>query len=493
MNSLPVSNLISVAVNLSPAGAQAQNLSNLLLLGSSTVIDTVERQRIYTSIAQLAADFGTSAAEYLAGLLWFEQVPQPTTLTVGRWVASPSNGKLVGATLSAAQQALANFTAVTSGGFTYTKNGGSSTNVTGINLSSALNLNGVASLIQAALTGTNVVWNANFSRFEFTSTTTGATSSISFLTAPGTGTDLSSALGGTASSSGAYLVQGQTSETAVQAVTLFDNNYGQAWYAVMVLGAVDADHLACAAYIEATSTKHLYGVSTQAAGVLVAADTSNIAYQLKQLAYKKTVVNYSSSNAYSCASLLARQLTVDYTGNNTAITLMYKQEPGIVPESLNTTQAAAVDSFNCNVIVNYNNGTAIVQYGKTSSGLFVDIVTGTDWLAVTLQNALYNLLYTSTTKVPQTDAGTQLMTTTCESVCAQAVNNGLLAPGTWQATGFGLLNYNDYMPKGFYVYAPKVSTQNPVDRAARKSVPIQIAAKLAGAVHSVAIAVTVNQ
>jgi hypothetical protein len=35
--------------------------------------------------------------------------------------------------------------------------------------------------------------------------------------------------------------------------------------------------------------------------------------------------------------------------------------------------------------------------------------------------------------------------------------------------------------------------QNPTDRLARKSVPIQVAIKLAGAVQTVNVAVTVNQ
>lgn len=493
MQSLPVSRLINVSVSLTPAGAQAQNLSTLLLLGGSTVIDVVERSRDYSSLGGVAADFGTSAAEYLAALLWFQQVPQPTTLKIGRWASAASAGTLRGSTLSVAGQALANFTAVTSGGFTYTKNGGAPTNVTALNLSGATNLNGVAALITAGLSGATMVWNATFQRFELTSTTTGATSSISFLTAPGSGTDISSLLGLTAASSGAYRADGIVAETTLQAAALFDTNYGQSWYAMVVLGAVNADHLALAAYLEATNAKHLYGVTTQEAGVLVAATTTDIAYQLSQLAYNKTVVQYSSFSPYAVVSALAKALTVDYTGNSTAITLMYKQEPGIVAESLNTTQADSLKAKKCNAVVAYNNSTAILQNGVCSSGVFIDIVTGTDWLAVTLQNSLYNLLYTSLTKVPQTDAGVHMLVTTAESVCAQAVTNGLLAPGVWNSGGFGLLGLGDFLPKGYYIYAPRVSSQNPVDRAARKSPTIQIAAKLAGAIHEIALAVSVNQ
>jgi len=493
MSVLPVSRLIHVGVNLTPSGAQGQDLSTLLVLGTSSVIDPVEMMRTYSRIEDVAADFGTSAEEYLAAVLWFEQVPQPSSLLIGRWVDAASTGGLKGATLSAAQQTLSLWTAVTAGSFTFTKDAGAAQDITGLNFSAAANLNAVAALIQAALSGVTVVWNSIYGRFEMTSTTTGATSAISFLTAAPSGTDISIMLGMRSTSSGAYRFLGQAAASAIEAVTLFALTFGQQWYALVVPSAINSDHLLIAPFLEATDTKHFYGVTTQEAGVLSAVDTTNIAYQLKQLGYKKTMVQYSSSNPYAVVSALARILTTDYNGNSTVITLMYKQEPGIVAENINVNQVTALEGFNCNVFAAYDNSTAIFEPGVTSSGIFVDIVLGTDWLAVDLITNLYNLLYTSTTKIPQTDAGTHLLVTTCESVLSQAVINGLLAPGVWNAGGFGQLAQGDYLSKGFYVYAPSVNDQDPADRAARISVPIQIAAKLAGAVHEVVVAVLVNQ
>jgi len=493
MSVLPVSRLIHVGVNLTPAGAQGQDLSTLLVMGTSSVIDPVQRMRTYNRIEDVAADFGTSAEEYLAAVLWFEQVPQPSSLLIGRWVNAASTGGIKGATLSAANQLLSAWTAITAGSFTFTKDAGSPQNITGLNFSAAANLNAVAAIIQTALTGVTVVYNAVYARFEMTSTTTGATSAISFLTAAPSGTDVSVMLGMRSNSSGAYRFQGQAAESAVAAVTLMALQFGQQWYAVTVPSAVDADHLAIAPFIEAGDTKHFYGVTTQEAGVLSSVSTTDIAYLLKQLSYKKTMVQYSSTNPYAVVSALARILTTNYNGNSTVITLMYKQEPGIVAENINSTQVDALEAKNCNVFASYDNNTAIFEPGVTCSGIFTDIVLGTDWLAVDLITNLYNLLYTSTTKIPQTDAGTHLLVTTCESVLSQAVINGLLAPGVWNAGGFGQLQQGDYLSKGFYVYAPSVNDQDPADRAARISVPIQIAAKLAGAVHEVVVAVLVNQ
>jgi hypothetical protein len=491
--SLPTSRLVKVSVTLTPEAAQGQSLNTLLVLGTSSVIDPVERMRSYSDLTAVASDFGTSAEEYKAALLWFSQVPQPSSLLVGRWVNASSTGGIRGATLSASQQLLATWNAVASGGFTIVKDGAAPTNVTGLNFSAAANLNAVAAIIQAAVAGTTCVWNATFQRFEITSNTAGATSSIGFLTAPGSGTDISPMLAMRSTSSGAYIYQGQVAETAVAAIQLFDNNYGQQWYAVTIPSAVDADHLAVAPFIEATTTKHIYGVSTQAAGVLSSVSTTDIAYLLSQLHFAKTVVQYSSSSPYSVCSLLGRQLTVDYAGNSTVITLMYKQEPGIVAENLNSTQVSALEAKNCNVLVAYNNGTAIIEPAKCSSGEYVDVVTGTDALAVELQRDVYNVLYTSGTKIPQTDAGMHIFATVMEATCERYVNNGFIAPGTWQSDGFGSLKYGDLLPKGFYVYVPPVASQAQADRAARKSVPFKIAVKLAGAVHTVTIDAQVNQ
>ena len=494
---LPITRLVNVQVNLSPSAAQMQNISTLLILGSSTVIDTVERVRSYTGIDAVATDFGTSAAEYLAALLWFQQAPQPNTLQIGRWAKTATPGQLKCAPLSLANTAMSVWTAISAGSFKVAVNGGAAADITGLNFSAQTNLNGVASVIQTALaaayTGSTCVYNSNYNRFELTSGTTGTSSAVSFLTSPATGTDIGAMLAGRAADGGSYLVPGIAAETALTCATTFDTNFGQSWYAMTILGAADADHVAVAGYLNATTNKHDYGVSTQDAGVLSSVSTTDIAYVLKQLGYRRSVVQYSSSSPYSVCSLLGRILTTNYNANNTVITLMYKQEPGIVAETLNSTQITNLEAKNCNVFVAYNNNTAIIEKGVASSGDFLDIITGTDWLALAIQNAVFNLLYTSTTKIPQTDPGNNLLVATIEGVCSQGVTNGLLAPGVWSSGGFGALSQGDYLPKGFYVYAPPVAKQLKADRDARKSVAIQIAAKLAGAIHTVDIMINVNR
>jgi hypothetical protein len=357
-------------------------------------------------------------------------------------------------------------------------------------------MNGVASIIQAALiaasvTGASFEWNAVYKRFELK---IGTQHDIGYFTNALTGTPLAALLGFASSSSGAYSVPLMiTSETAVEAIAEFDDRFGQKWYAAFIAGATDLDHIDVAGYIQGSNTKHAYGVNTTQAGVLSAVDTSNIAYKLKQLNLSKTAVQYSSSNDYAIVSFLARILTTDYTANKSVINLMYKQEPGVIAESLAQSQMSALVANNCNVFVNYDNNTAIIQPGVQSNGDFTDTIFGADWLAITIQNTLYNLLYSTSTKIPQTDEGNHILSTGIISVLDQGVANGLLAPGTWQENGFGTLNRNDFLPKGYYVYAPPIASQNPSDRAARKSVTFQVAAKLAGAIQTISVILNVNR
>lgn len=497
MSNLPISRLINVQVSLAAMAAQAQNISTLLILTDNAVIDTVERIRTYNTLADVANDFGSSGPEYASAVLWYQQAPQPQQIKFGRWAQTDTKGKLVGGLLTSTEQLIATWNAITTPAFKVAIDGGAATQIAPASFATATNMNGVASIIQtalnAAVAGTKCAWNAIYSRFEFSSPTTGAASAISFLTAATSLTDISSLLKGRSTSAGAYVANGIVAETALDAATLFDSNYGQTWYALNMPTAVDADHIAVAGYIEATNNKHVYGITTQDAATLSSVSTTDLGYLLEALKYNKTMMQYSSKSAYAVCSLLGRALTVNYTGNNTVITLMYKQEPGIVAESLTESQMQALAARNCNVFVAYNNDTAIIEKGQMVSGEFIDTITGSDAFAINVMTDVYNLLYTSPTKIPQTDAGAHQLVTTIEAVCSVYKTNGFLAPGVWDQAGFGALNQGDFLAKGFYVYAPPVALQSKPDRQARKSVPIQVAAKCAGAVHTVDVVLNISR
>ena len=492
---LPVQRLISININLSPTAIPTANFDTLLIIGDSNVIPVVQRIRSYDTLGEVATDFGTTVPEYYAAQLFFGQNPQPAQVYIGRWAHNATHGSLLGGPLSASAQAISNFTGITTGSFTISLNG-TSHNITGLDFSGQTNLNGVASVLQTALVGalaaTTCVWNQTYNQFVITAPTTGTGSTTSFATPEGAGVDMSAQLCLTAAT-GAVLNPGIAAESALACVTIMDG-LRQYWYGLDFdcPDIVDADRLAIAAYIEGSANAHAYGVTTQEPAAITSPDTTSIGYQFKQLGYNRTFTQYSSTTAYAVASFFGRALTVDFLANNSTITMMYQQEPGVAPEALTSNQSDTLNANNYNYFATYNNGASILVNGVMASGVFFDTLMGTDWLGNDIQTSVFNLFYTAKTKEPQTNAGTNQLVSTITGSLDRGVNNGLLAPGTWQAPGFGIISTGQFLPLGYYVYAPDIATQSEAARAARKSVPIQIAAKGAGAIQTANITINFN-
>jgi hypothetical protein len=493
MTGLPVSNIVNVTVELSPRAAQERNFGSLLILGDSNVIDTTERSRPYTSSEGIGADLGTDSPEYKAGVLYFSQSPKPQICYVGRWARTATRGQLRGAVLSAAQRALANFTAVVNGGMNITVDGIVQALV-GLNFSAQTNLNGVASVVQTALgASATVTWDANNGRFLVRSATTGEASGVSFATAPNSGTDVSALLG-LRSTSGGYSVQGVAAESLLSAVQAL-GDASTKWYGLQIAASAtptDDDCIAVAGYIEAARVSRIFGVTTQDPAALDSVSSNDLASRLKAQGFKRTFTLFCSSNPHAAASIFGRAFTVNFDGAATTITLKFKQLPGISAEALTESQAAALASRNCNVFVDYDNETAIVQEGVMANGFFFDEVHGTDWLQNSLQTGVYNHLYTAP-KVPQTDAGVNQEVAVVSDRLDQAVANGLLAPGVWNGPPLGAVRTGDTLSAGYYVYAPPIATQAQADREKRRSPVIQAAVKLAGAIHFADVLVSCNR
>lgn len=487
---LNVGRLVRVAVNLAPLAAARRGFGTLLIAGDSNVINGVDRFRTYTDLESVAGDFGTSAPEYLAAALYFGQSPRPNQLMIGRWLRTATAGLIQGGILTTDEQAMANWTAITSGSFKIDIDGVTKTLST-LNFSAQTNLNGVASVINSALTGGTIAWDG--SRFTVTSSTTGVTSTVGYASATGSGTDISAKLKLT-STTALVPVPGFAAESPVACVTELANMSGM-WYGLSFAASTmptDDQIVDVAAFIEGASISRLFGVTETDTRVLDSARTTDLASRLKALSYKRSCVQFSA-NKYAVCSLFGRAFSVNFSANRSTITLMYKQEPGIVAENLTETQAQTLKDKRCNVFVQYQNDTAIVQYGVMSGQAYFDEMHGLDWFSDALQTAEYNLLYQSKTKIPQTDAGQNQLVNVAAGVCQEAINNGLIAPGPWNADGFGQLSRGDFLEEGFYIYTQPMAAQDQSIREQRIAPPIQIALKLAGAIHEIDCIVDVNR
>ncbi|HHT2967479.1 TPA: DUF3383 family protein [Citrobacter koseri] len=294
----------------------------------------------------------------------------------------------------------------------------------------------------------------------------------------------------------ATLVDGEVGEeeTLLEAVNaLLDYN---SWYGLHLAVPEgdypsDTDMIAVSAAIESATVSRILAITSDEADIMSAAIETDLASKLKAAKYSRSYIQYSSTSRYAALSSFGRAFTVNFTGSNTTITLKFKQLPGVTYETLGTSQANALEAKNCNVYVYYENDTAILEQGVMCNGDFFDERHGLDWLQNAVQTADYNTLYTSTTKIPQTDAGTTTRIANIEKVLDVAETNGLFAPGIWTGGPMGQLSTGDTLTKGYYTWADTVDNQLQTDREGRKGVPIQVAAKLAGAVHYGDVAITV--
>lgn len=488
MQGLPVSNIINVTLNMAPHAAQARNFGALLIVGASNVINPHERLRQYSDIDGVGADFGMDTPEYQAAALYYSQSPRPVDLYIGRWAKNNVGASLQGAVLTKQQQTLSKFTAVTNGSFKLTLNG-EEVICSDIDFSKETNLNGVAQRVAEKLKDCSVIYDSSSARFTVASNSAGAIGYVSQASGTYIG-DLLKLDG----ESGATIIEPTAAETIAEAVAIL-GAASSGWYGLVIADdtRTDEDILSVADYIESASVSRIYGHTVQKTAVLDADVDTDIGSKLKAGNYQRTLWQYSTGKPYIVASLMGRMFTVNFNGNNTTITLKFKQEPAVTAENLTATQANALKKKNGNVFVKYNNDTAIIQEGVMANGDFIDERHGLDWLQNYVQNNLYNLLYTSTSKIPQTDEGVTRLLTNVEQSLAQAVTNGLIAHGVWGGDPIGALNTGATLTKGYYVYAPPIATQAQADREARKAPVIQCAIKLAGAVHYADVIINVNR
>lgn len=486
---IPVNKVVDVKIYTSPIFPQRKGFGLLLIIGTSTVLPVAERMREYSDITSIATDFGASSEEYKAALAFFSQSPAPTTLRIGRRFATAVSGENLGSLNYT--KTIATWAAVTAGSMQVSIDGSNKT-LSAMNFSTDTTLAQVASRIQTALVaagavGATVVFLGN--RFVIRSGTTGATSTVGYTSTTGSGTYIGTMLGTDASVS-PVLSSGAAAESAATCLTNMQN-YSTAWYGVTFTNTATVQDLKdAAAWCEAMVK--IFGYSTQDMASKDPLSTTDIGYYMNSMTYRRTFGIFDSTDPYAVCSAMARAFVVNFNEQNSTLTLKFKTLPGQSPENLTTNDKTALDAKKLNYYTQFGDS-AMLAEGVMANGVFFDEVHGLDWLQNAIETNVFGFLYTRTTKVPQTDRGMQLIVQQVEKALADGVNNGLLAPGTWNGDEFGQLKTGDFIKSGYYVYAAPMNTQNTSDRQARIAPPIRVAAKGSGAIHFVSIGVTFDR
>ncbi len=278
----------------------------------------------------------------------------------------------------------------------------------------------------------------------------------------------------------------ETALAAVQACRVKNSN----WYACMVCGVVKADILLIAAYIETATPSSAFFYRTADSDVPINT-AGNVMATLQAAKYRRTIGQYSTSTS-AVAAILGYAMGANTGLANSAYTLAYKPEVGVTPEDLTETQITTIKGLNGNIYINAGNTYNIFEQGVMADGTPFDEVINLDMLSNDIQLAVMDLL-TSVPKVPQNEGGVTLLVSAITGPCDKAVKRDFISPGVWNAPPILSLSTGDMLSKGYLILSETIDSQTSADRTARKSPPIYVPIKLAGAIEHVVIQVQVNR
>jgi hypothetical protein len=486
---LNIANVINITLTQTPAGLAAPSVNSIALFTTETP-NNVDTYRTYLTAQDVITDYGTNSTTAKMASSIFAQSPNILSgdgrlnIIPLQAAVSATAGKITTPDLSSNLSA---FLPITDGYVKITLNG-TAINLTGLNFAGATTLADIAAVFQKKLQ--DVVVSNVGNTLVFTSKKVGSTSSIALATiSGGSGTDLSGTGFLKASTSVAVAGTNASGETIDAAIT---RTYQQVQYVGIItnLEMEDAVLSSLATSMQARDMIFVHHiVSTE--------DIAGIATTIKSASNSHTrLFLYTNSNAnLAKCSYVGRMFSVDFTGSNTTITPNLKVLKTTTPDpSINQTikdncSPAGVD---CYISMQ---GVPCVVASKGND--YFDNVYNSLWFKFALQVAGFNYLYQTSSKVPQTESGMDGLKAAYRKVALQATINGMIGKGlAWNGVDtFGdpadfNRNISDY---GFFIYSLPISQQSQVDREARKAPLIQMAVKLAGAIHKSDVLVIVQQ
>lgn len=503
-NNADLKRVVTVAVSLAGASLQRDNMNIVSIFSSQLIAGTFDsnnRQLSFLNAPAVAETFGTSSSVYQHALAFFGQSPNPTTVSGGRFVVSywraadetvpATAGVLTGSQLSEAT-VIGQLQGISDGSFDITVDGGAAQNITGVDGRVLTSLADVVTALNTKITGATVTLKDQ--RLIITSDTTGATSAVTLLTTGTTGTFIGEILN-LATGTGAVTVAGAdssvlTAEDKLDAVTNAIDFKFKGF--LFIDNPTDIETTALAAYAQAND-KLYYDVFDSASNLTI--DVSNVCWATKLAGYDYTRMLFSKAGDRKFATrYMSRMHTVDFNGENTAITMHLKELAGQIPESYTDTELDNANKIGLDTYVTFKNLPKLLTANGANgyTDLSYNIIAFKD----ALQTEAFNLLGTTSTKIPQTQRGVNQLVDTLKKVCEQFKKAGFIGAGTWNnADFFGDLETfkRNIELNGYYIKVQSLADQTQADREQRKSPLVQIAVKTAGAFHSVNILLNIEE
>lgn len=391
--SIPLSAIVQVIPSVLAAAGSAVDLNGLILTQSTAApIGTVVS---FSTAADVGTYFGLSSTEYSMASVYFNgydgRTATPGTLYFTQYNTSAAAGWMRGGSLASVSLATLQ---TYSGVLTVTVDGTSKTSST-ITLSGATSFSNAATLIQAGFTslGGTVTWDSQRSAFLFTSSTTGATSSVTV--ASGT---LAASLKLTAAT-GATVSPGASTAVASTFLTTLTQTWQNWALFTTTWEPASADEQAFAAWVSAQNSRYGYVAWDSDVNAKTAGSTSTFMYSVLSAGQKGVIPVWGDYT--HAAFVLGYAAALNFSRYNGRATLAFKQQSGLLPAVTTSADASALTANGYNFYGQYANAKSqwnFMSNGSTSgrdtggANIWLDTFLNAIWLNSNLQLAMANML-----------------------------------------------------------------------------------------------------
>lgn len=495
-----ISNIVYVSVVPQGRSLSRGNMNIVALFTSQLgALSSTNRTKSYTDLSSIADDFGTTSAVYQHASVLFRGTKNPCNsggyLVVAYWRAetetvSAKAGYLKGIQLS--ESVVVNtLQSISDGSFKVTIDGTEQT-VAGLDFRTIDELSDVVDLINDEITDATA--SISDQRIVITSETTGLVSEVSLLTENTTGTFIGNVLGlssGTGAVSFDGLASGTlTAETKVDSVTEALKEEPFKGF-VFIDNPTDTESKNLAVFAQANDILS-YDVFDSALNL--EKDITNVVWDIKLSGLENYRMIYRKDGDRKVATAeMARLHTVNFNNENSAITLNLKELKGITAEDYSQDEINKAKKVGLDLYTNFGDLPKLLTSGANG---WADNVYNIIAIKNYIQTDVFNLLGTTGTKLAQIKRDVNKIVDTIEKTLILFRKANIIGAGTWNsADDFGdpLLFRRSILANGYFIYAQPLSEQSQDDRVARKSPAIQVALKLAGAIHSVDIILNIEE
>ncbi|MDE2848208.1 MAG: DUF3383 family protein [Gemmatimonadota bacterium] len=478
---------VQVTARITPGIEPSRDFGVTMLLDSvsAAVTDKDQAQAIrsvnaYSSLQEVTAAGFPDAVEAAAGV-YFSQDPYPKDLVIGTAMRVVQPTIIIGqdatATTQDAIRALGASAAFSLNGVSVT-----------VDLSSATTLATAGTLLAAALNAESSFSGINIS-VDGTSLIVQIPSTIAIATGFAAGS-AATALGLTGDDVVmlARVAAAEDFNTALARIagSLVDFY----WVGVTsAISAVQADIEAVATWVAAQEAKQLI-FDVSGSPVLVAGESASIGAVMS--AKRQNAVSAIFGSDDKGIGYCGIFSSVDFDVPGGQITGKFKRIQGTTADKLTVTQIAELDRKRIN---HYTRYTA----QGTSFGTWIDAQYWIDWFSDTLRREVEQL-FIGTGVIPYTSGGAEAVRDTIIGVCESGVTNGGIAPNTVSPAlrseirrVTGNTDFDGFLSTGYLVHVESVASQSQADRSTRTGPGVKVFVKGAGAIHELAIDVTLEQ